>query len=210
MRLDEVFMSETHSEAAMKSDEELVREFKAGSHQAFAMLVRKYQDAVLGLAYRYVGDYDEAVDIAQETFVRLFRHSDSILPATRIAKYLFTITANLARTELRRFWRRETISLDDGDILEDETYWRNFVETEYTPDVRVDRSEVAQRIQKALMTLPPLLRETVILRDIKECSYEDIAEITDTEIGTVRSRINRARKQLREVLADFYHENLQD
>lgn len=192
----------------MKSDEELIIEFKRGSVEAFTALVHKYQDAVLGLAYRYIGDYDEAVDIAQETFVRLYRHADTVMPTMRLTKYLFTIAANVARSELKRYWRREAISLDGEEFEHDEEFWEQFVATDYRPDSRLDRTELSQRIQWALMQLPPLLREAVILRDIKECNYEDIAEITNAGLGTVRSRINRARKILRGLLADVYQDRL--
>ncbi|GAB1430902.1 sigma-70 family RNA polymerase sigma factor [Ignavibacteria bacterium] len=191
----------------MKDDEELINEFKNGSIEAFVTITRKYQNAVMGLAYRFIGDYDEAAEIAQETFVRFYGRADSILPSARLLNYLFTIAANLARTELRRHRRLEPLPEYDNES-DDELYSMETASIEYMPDARVDRTELSQQIQIALMKLPPVLREAVILRDIKEYSYEDIADITETELGTVRSRINRARKLLKKLLADIYTEFL--
>lgn len=190
----------------MKDDEELIIEFKNGNNEAFAAITRKYQNAVMGLAYRFVGDYDEATEIAQETFVRLYGRADSIIPTARLLNYLFAIAANLARTELRRHKRHESLPEYDNESDNEEEYARQAASIEYMPDARVDRTELSRQIQIALMKLPPILREAVVLRDIKEYSYEDIADITETEMGTVRSRISRGRKLLRKLLADIHAE----
>lgn len=189
----------------MKNDEELIMEFKNGSNEAFAMITHKYQNAVMGLAYRFIGDYDEAVDIAQETFVRFYSRAELLLPNARLLNYLLSIAANLARTELRRRKRLEPLPEYDCES-DDEQYIEKVASIEYMPDARIDRTELSRQIQTALMKLPPAMREAVILRDIKELSYEDIAEITTSEMGTVRSRINRARNILKKLLANIYAE----
>ncbi len=189
----------------MKSDEELISDFKNGNSDAFVEILRRYQNQVFGLAYRYVGDYDEAVEIAQDTFVRFYRYSHSLSHINRLQKYLFTIAANLSRNVLRRYKRRESLP-DYDDESDNDIYDAMVAGSEYRPDARIDRTELAQQIQHALMKLPAVLREVIILRDIKEYSYEDIAEITVTKLGTVRSRINRARKILQILLADAHSE----
>jgi RNA polymerase sigma-70 factor (ECF subfamily) len=191
------------------SDEELMQRFQAdNSEAAYTLLVRRYKSAIVNFLYRFTGNYDDALDIAQETFLRIYRYKHSYNPEQPFSTWLYTIAANLARGFYQRQQRSATIpfsALSSGEDPDEERSWEP-PDTQYLPDTRVDTTLIAQRVQAALMQLPPSFREIIILREIMELSYEEIAEITQTELGTVKSRLNRARQRLQELLRDLYEE----
>jgi RNA polymerase sigma-70 factor (ECF subfamily) len=192
-----------HSQA----DSYLIRCCQAGNDEAFMILMKRYKVMVTNFVCRFVGDYDKAVDIAQETFVRLFRFSHKYSETARFSTWLLSIAANLARTELRRQKSRHTISLSSYGVADDadQESWQIPDET-WMPDARMDTTVISQRVQQALMKVSPTNREVVILRDMLQLSYEEISAVTGCELGTVKSRINRGRKRLQEELRDLYEE----
>lgn len=188
------------------TDEELIKCFQNGEQKAFVLLMRRYKEPITNFVYRFLGNYDEAVDLAQETFVRLFRFADKYSETAKFSTWLFTIAANLAKSELRKKKRQDTIVMssigNNGDGNEE---W-DIPDRSYTADARVDTSIISQRVQIALMSVSPTYREAVVMRDLMQLSYEEICQITDCEMGTVKSRINRGRKQLQDELKDLYNE----
>lgn len=190
-----------------QKDEELVRQCQAGNQEAFVILMKRYKVMVTNFVCRFIGDYDKAVDIAQETFVRLFRFSHKYSETARFSTWLLAIAANLARTELRRQKSRHTVSLSSYGINDDDDQeaWQIPDET-WLPDSRIDTTVISQRVQQALMLVSPTNREVVILRDMLQLSYEEISAVTGCELGTVKSRINRGRKRLQEELRDLYED----
>ena len=188
------------------SDEELLRLFREGDETAFVVLMRRYKDPITTYAYRFLGNYDDAVDVAQETFVRLYRFAHTFIGEVKFSTWLYTIASNLARTELKRYRRRNGMSLSEAfGVGDDESSWEIPDET-YLPDELVDRTRIVQDVQRALMSVSPAYREMVVLRDVQQLTYEEIAVITGTEMGTVKSRINRGRAQLQELLRNLYNE----
>ncbi|MEN3026121.1 MAG: sigma-70 family RNA polymerase sigma factor [Chlorobiota bacterium] len=190
------------------SDEELMRLFQQeGSEAAYTVLVRRYKSAIVNFLYRYTGNYDDALDLAQETFLRLYKYKSTYVRNQRFATWLYTIATNVARTFYQQQQRHGIVPLSSLNQQDDEESqeWE-IPDTSYVPDTRVDSSYIAQRIQQALMQLPPAFREVIVLRDIMELSYEEVAAATQTELGTVKSRINRARQRLQALLRDLYEE----
>jgi RNA polymerase sigma-70 factor (ECF subfamily) len=188
------------------SDEELLRLFLEGDEAAFVALMRRYKEPITTYTYRFLGNYDDAVDVAQETFVRLYRFGHSFVGEVKFSTWLYTIASNLARTELKRYRRRNGVSLGEAfSVGEDESSWDIPDET-YMPDELVDSTRIAQDVQKALLSISPSYREMVVLRDVQQLTYEEIAVITNTEMGTVKSRINRGRAQLQVLLRSLYNE----
>ncbi len=184
-----------------RSDEELMALFQEGDAGAFTFLVRRYKDDLTNFVFRFVGDRAEAEDLVQETFVRVFRKKGLYTGVAKFSTWLYTIASNLAKTRLRRMalWRFVRIGSggEEGpefDLPDEET----------RPDSAADEALREERVQKALDALPVKFREVIILRDIQELSYEEIASITGMAIGTVKSRINRARMQLRALLHDLW------
>lgn len=186
-------------------EQTLVELLYARKEEGFRELVRKYKDDIVNFAYRFVGNYDDAVDVAQETFIRVFRSIETFDRQARLRTWLYTIARNVALTMLDTRKRRTTESLmttDDDDQLVE----REIADTTYMPDRAVDSTIIAQRIQQALMQIPEVFREAVILRDVEGLTYEEIAEVCQIELGTVKSRINRGRTMLQELLCDLYEE----
>lgn len=192
--------------ASMISDEELLRRHLSGEHSCLTELMRRHKDSLLNFIYRFLGNYDDAVDVAQETFIRVHRFGHTFQGEVRFSTWLYSIAANLSRTELKRYRKKFGTSLASvfGGV-NDEDSWDIPDET-YRPDERVDSSRIAQEVQKALMAVQPTFREVVIMRDIQHLSYDEIAAITGLELGTVKSRINRGRAQLQQRLSNLYNE----
>jgi len=188
------------------TDEELIKSFVEGNEKAFVELMRKYKEPITSFSYRFLGDYDDAIDVAQETFVRVYRFAHTFQGEVKFTTWLYAIAANLSKSELKRFRRRNGVSLQkEFRQHEDSDAW-DVPDESYKPDERVDRNRVSQEVQIALMKVSPSYREMVILRDIQQLTYEEIASVTETEIGTVKSRINRGRAQLQELLKGLYEE----
>jgi RNA polymerase sigma-70 factor (ECF subfamily) len=188
------------------SDEELIIRFQEGDEEAFVVLVRRFKDPLTNYVYRFLGELDEANDIVQETFLRLYKHRNSYNQVGKFSTWLYTIASNLAKSELRRGGRRHNYSLNDLYAGGGEREW-DILDPELTPDSQVDTSIKLRMVQQALMEISSTYREVVILRDIQNMTYEEIAEITGLELGTVKSRINRGRAQLQDLLRDIYQED---
>lgn len=189
---------------ASESDEELIHQFQEGADRAFNLLVGRYKDQLMNFVYRFLGDYDEADDVVQETFVRLWRSKQSYRPVAKFSTWLYTIAANLARTQLSRRKRHAFFSLsrprsDDGALPE-------IPDTRYAADAMAESTLTSGLIAEALKKLPAKYREVVILCDIQELSYDEICRITGANMGTVKSRLSRGRSQLQELLKDIPRE----
>jgi RNA polymerase sigma-70 factor (ECF subfamily) len=186
------------------SDEELILEFQTnGSERAFEILVQRFKNPLTNFVYRFLGDYDGCADIVQDTFVKVYRYKDSYSSLARFSTWIYTIAGNLARTEYQRRRRRNFFSISSfGD--EEKTF--DIPDNSYRPDVSADASMKNEIIQKALLKVRDSYREAVILRDIQELSYEEIAEIMQIEVGTVKSRINRGRAELQKYLKYIYND----
>jgi len=172
----------------------------------FESLVLRYQNSVYNIALRMSGNPDEAQDLAQEAFVRAYRSFDSYRRGTSFDKWLYKIVTNLYIDEVRRRRRRpyvesldERITMSGGDEIE-----REIADVSHSPETVYDREHLDMCIQSALAELPPEFRMAVILCDIEGFSYEEIAQIMGTSIGTVRSRIHRGRRGLRERIAPCF------
>ena len=185
------------------TDEELIKEFQdSNTLEAYEILVRRFKDPLTNFVYRFVGDRDACTDIVQDAMIKFYLNKDSYKSFAKFSTWIYTIAGNLAKNELKRRRRRTILSLTNDDEertiqIED----KKFVSPERAADSEI-KGEI---VQKALMRVKPVYREVVVLRDIEGLSYEEIAEITDLSIGTVKSRINRGRTQLQHLLKDIYN-----
>jgi RNA polymerase sigma-70 factor (ECF subfamily) len=205
MAFDGQMNESMHSVRHSATDEDLLRRFLDGDEASFVALMRRYKEPITTFMYRFLGNYDDAVDVAQETFVRLYRFGHTFIGEVKFSTWLYTIASNLARTELKRYRRRYGTTLGAAFGSGDDETW-DIPDESYRPDEQVDRTRIVQEVQKALMSVSPTYREVVILRDVQQLTYEEIAEITKTEMGTVKSRINRGRAQLQDKLQSLYNE----
>jgi len=182
------------------TDEELIARFQDGDEQAYVELVNRYRNRLMTFVYRFVNDIEKAEDIVQDTLMKLYTHRHYYRNIAKFSTWIYTIAGNFAKTELRRKKRHKVTNLSQ----------MGFDDREYQlPSVEPETGETAQghfaekKIQMAIQELPLHFRTVVILRDIQELSYEEISKIVDVPLGTVKSRINRARLQLQQSLKEF-------
>ena len=186
------------------TDEELILEFQLNNTvKAYEILVQRYKNPLTNYVFRFLGDYEACADIVQETMIKVYRNKDSYKSIAKFSTWIYTIAGNLARTEYQRRKRRNIFSISSyGE--DDETF--DIPDESARPDVITDSGIKDEIIQKALLKVSDSYREMVILRDIQDMSYEEIAEVTGITVGTVKSRINRGRNQLQKLLKDIYKE----
>lgn len=188
------------------SDHALLEATRQGDEDAFAELVGRYRNQITGYIYRMTNDYDGAIDLAQETFVRLYRAVDRYQTSHAFSTYLYRIATNLAISELRKRKRRRLVSLTGFFPTTDRGEAREFDPADERPlqDKELVDAERRCAVQRAISTLPEKYRAPLILRDVEGRSYEEIARILQTSEGTVKSRISRSRDFLREKMKAYF------
>ena len=187
------------------SDHALIEATKEGDEEAFAAIVGRYRNPITNYLFRFLNDYEEAVDLAQETFVRVYFAIDRYHTDYAFSTYIYRIATNLAISELRKRKRRTLLSLTGLFQSEsDETAEFQPEDKKPLPDKDFIDDERDRVIAKAIAALPERYRIPVILRDIEGRSYEEIAGILDLGLGTTKSRISRARGLLKEKLKHYF------
>ena len=183
------------------TDEELIKEFQDNNTiEAYEILVNRFKDPLTNYVFRFLGERDICTDIVQDTMIKFYIHKDSYKSFAKFSTWIYTIAGNLARNELKRRKRRVIFSLTNDPEKQIQIEDKAFV----SPERATDSGIKGELVQKALQKVKPVYREVVILRDIQEFSYEEIAEMTNLSIGTVKSRINRGRKHLQKLLKNIY------
>jgi RNA polymerase sigma-70 factor (ECF subfamily) len=176
-------------------EQDLVRKVQAGDQDAFAEIVRLYKDRIVNYLAQFTGDYQKAVDLSQETFIRVYFKANKYKPVAPFSSWIYAIASNLAKTELKRSSRRNTVSLEDVTSQFDSGIF-----SEDRPD-----SGLIKNLRTALDDLHPRYRIPVILKDIEGFSQEEIAKILKKPIGTVKARISRGRGFLKRELEKALH-----
>jgi RNA polymerase sigma-70 factor (ECF subfamily) len=180
------------------SDQDVLFRLVDEDVDAFDILVNRYKNRLINFVYRFVKDYDVSEDIVQETFLRVFRHRHNYKAIANFSTWIFTIAGNLAKSELRRRKRWRFLSVD---AVNDEEKRFDLPDNGIQPDRAASVSIMEESIQKAIDSLQIKYKEALILRDIEGMSYKQIADITGVPVGTVKSRVNRARKKLQKKLS---------
>ena len=183
---------------AIDSDAPLVERAVAGDQKAFELLVIKYQRRIQRLIGRMVRDVDLVEDIAQETFIRAYRALAQFRGDAQFYTWLYRIAVNTAKKSLMDLKRNPTVSENSfkSDDDDETSPLENELTSSETPDAVLASKEIAQIINTALEALPEELRQAITLREIEGLSYEEISEAMNCPIGTVRSRIFRAREAI--------------
>src|SRR3989442_92590 len=188
------------------SDHALLEGTLAGNEDAFAELVSRYRNQITSYIYRMTNDYDGAVDLAQETFVRVYRAADRYQTTYAFSTYIYRIATNLAISELRKRKRRRLVSLtgffESKDGAEPQEF--NPVDDKPLADTELTDSERRHAVQRAISTLPEKYRAPLILQDVDGKVYDGLSCILQTSEGTVKSRISRARGFLREKMSAYF------
>lgn len=179
----------------------MIREFQQGNVDIFPLLIQRHMQIVFNLCHRIMGDYDDANDCAQETFVKIYRHLHTFKFRSSFDTWIYRIAVNTCRNSIssRHFkFRKKTVSLDNDP--EGTRLPRQVGDRRSDPQVQMEREEERKAIMEALRSLPGDLRILIILRDMEERPYEEIADICGMKTGTVKSRLSRARHMLRDRL----------
>jgi RNA polymerase sigma-70 factor (ECF subfamily) len=176
-------------------DQVLVQRVQAGDRRAFDLLVRRYQHKVLGVISRYVSDWAEGQDVAQEVFVRAYRAIGNFRGDSAFYTWIYKIAINTAKNHLVALGRRpptDDVPVDDAVHLDAAVRLKD----PSTPERELLRTEIERTVTDAVEALPDELRTAITLREVDGLSYEEIAEVMNCPIGTVRSRIFRAREAI--------------
>jgi RNA polymerase sigma-70 factor, ECF subfamily len=182
------------------TDEELIAKFQKGDERAYLELVKRYKDRLINFVFRFVGNPEQAEDIVQDTFLKLYTSADMYREVAKFSTWIYTIAGNLAKTELRKRRRRPMLSIHEMG-LDDKEY--EIPSVTYNPERDSNSDYSEKEIQTAIVQLPEQFRTVIILRDIQELSYDEISKIVDVPEGTVKSRINRGRQRLQEILKEL-------
>ena len=182
-----------------EADPALIAAARRGDLNAYNALVLQFQDAVYSLAYRLMGDRDMAADAAQEAVIAAWRRLDTYRGGSFRA-WLLKITANHCYDEFRRRKRAPSVSLEA--VTGDDDAFLPIAAHDETPEQAVQRTELQRAIQNCLMALPPDQRAVAVLSDVEGFDYQAIAEQVGAALGTVKSRLSRARAALRDCLRD--------
>ncbi|HEU4991765.1 MAG TPA: RNA polymerase sigma factor RpoE [Luteimonas sp.] len=186
-------------EPSQQMDHELVARVQRGDSKAFDLLVRKYQHRIVALIGRYVPDWSECQDVAQEAFLRAYRALGSFRGDAQFYTWLHRIAVNTAKNHLVANGRRPPT--DDIDVADAEQYDSGVrLRDNDTPERELMRQQMEQTVMRAVEALPEELRTAITLREVEGLSYEEIAARMDCPIGTVRSRIFRAREAIEQEL----------
>jgi len=183
-------------------DEEVMMEYQRGNLLAMGELLRRYKNPVFSFAYRFLGDREEAREIAQEVFLRLHIHKASYRPAGKFSTWIFSICHNLCVSTIRRrrrfvLWPRKSKE-DDGYV--------DIADNAPSPDTSVSENDLQQTIKHCIDSLPFLQKEALVLREYQSMSYEDIAAAMKQPLNTVKSLVHRARISLKEKLLPLVNE----
>jgi len=183
----------------------LIGRIQNGSREEFRVLVQRYQSRVYSVACRLMGDPEEAEDIAQEAFLRAYRNLGRFQGQASFYTWVYRITTNLALSRLRYLERRGRGKTESMDQTRDDPEQRGFdpVDTGLNPREQLAERDLEKKIGEALRRLPGVFRTVVVLRDIENKSYEEVARLTGLPLGTVKSRLHQGRAKLQQMLAEF-------
>lgn len=190
-------MTDSNDKALEKS---LIQLCKQGDIGAFNDLVQHYEKRVFNFAYRMAGNYDDANDVAQEAFIRVFNSINTFRGDANFSTWLYRIVTNVYLDERKKQKSHLHTSLEDYIELEENTVTRQIEDTKPTPDCMVEMGERDDMLKCAIQDLPDYQRVMVVLYHTQGKSYEEIAQVMKLPIGTVKSRLNRARLALKEKL----------
>jgi RNA polymerase sigma factor (sigma-70 family) len=183
-------------------DEDLMELFQGGYDEAFTVIVNRYRERLHQFVYRYTHDHLDSEDLTQETFMRVFRSRNSYERIARFSTWLYTIATNLIRSQYKRSQRMPLQSLTATDDT-DQDYVSDVMDPHTATDEETHYRMTVEQLRKALDRVPVDFRSLIVMRDIDQLSYEEIMDITGLPMGTVKSRINRGRARLQELMGTY-------
>jgi RNA polymerase sigma-70 factor (ECF subfamily) len=182
-------------------DAAVVTSFLGGEERAFQEIVERYQTRLLNFIYRTIGDREKAEDLVQEVFIRVYRHLQRFDRSKKFSTWIYTIASNLAKNELRNRSRNPLVLFQTiKKNWQDEDRPVQFEDVNSRPDDLFRKRHLRQLVEASVAQLPEHHRQVFVLRELEGKSYEEIAEITDCNLGTVKSRLNRARNSFAAII----------
>jgi len=180
------------------SDADYVRRLQRGETEAFEMLVRRHEKTIFNLVYRMLGDYDEAAEVSQEVFLSAYRAIGQFRGDANFSTWLYRISLNHTSTRRKTLIRRpqRNVAIEDTEPVRD---------LQPGPAETMEKKEIRERVQRALNSLEPDDATVILLRDLQDIPYEEVARLLEIPVGTVKSRLHRARQALKSQLASYFY-----
>ena len=180
------------------SDADYVRRLQRGETDAFEMLVRRHEKTIFNLVYRMLGDYDEAAEVSQEVFLSAYRAIGRFRGDANFSTWLYRIALNHTSTRRKSLSRRQqrNVAIEDTEPVRD---------LQPGPAETMEKKEIRERVQRALNNLEPDDATVIVLRDLQDIPYEEVARLLEVPVGTVKSRLHRARQALKSQLATYFY-----
>jgi len=193
-------------ESEFDSDYETILRCQKGDIDAFEEIVRKYQKKMFNISFRMIGDYNEAAEAVQDAFLSAYRNMKGFKGESRFSTWLYSIVVNVSKNRLKKVRTqsfREPLSLDDPVDMDDGSIKREPPSGELSVLERLEKRDVALKVQDCINALEDKFKEVVVLRDIQGFSYEEIITMLQISDGTVKSRLHRARVALKNCLKKY-------
>ena len=203
-----MFNIESENKIILDTDKQillLLKKSMKGDNDAFGELILKYENFVYNTVYHAIGNREDAFDVSQEVFIKAFRALKNFRGDCKFSTWLYKIAMNASKDYIREKSKRRTISLSDWTDEENGNRPPDIIEDsiDAKPEESYERNETRDSVRKAIANLSEDHRTVIVLRDIEGYSYEEIADMLDLEIGTVKSRISRARNAVKENLKEW-------
>lgn len=195
-----------------ETDLNLVKRSRNGDRDAFRILVERHQRRVFGLCFGMVRNKDDAMDLVQETFVKVFKNLDSFEGQSSFYTWTYRIATNVCIDFLRRANRYRTVDYDDAIQRDEDAEDAGSIlpsRLGLDPARAYGRKELLEKIEEALQKLSPAHRQAILLREVEGLSYQEMADVLEISIGTVMSRLHHARKNMQRLLADYVGNKLE-
>ena len=182
------------------SESELIKKLKKGDRDAFNELVSQYQNKIINIAYSMLSDYEDALDASQEVFIKIYKSINTFNGNSSLSTWIYRVAANICKDHLRKRQRTaKTVSISGDD---EENEFHEIPDKGYTPEETAEHSDLQIQIRKAINSLSDDYKTVLTLCDIENISYEKAAEILKCPVGTIKSRLNRARLALRKKISE--------
>lgn len=187
----------------MTGEIRLIKKAQSGDVSAFEKIVSEYQNVVYSVVYRYAENSEDAEDMSQEVFIKMFKNINSFQFKSKLSTWIYRVATNTCIDLVKKFKQDNTYSLDEGiESVDGEKNYIEISDVSMAPENVYERYETRDVINQAIKNLNEEYRTVIILRDIEGLSYDEISEVLSCSVGTVKSRISRGRRKLREILSE--------
>lgn len=185
------------------NEKELVKRCRSGDRDAFNILVEAFQRQVINLAYGMLSNEEDASDAAQEVFIKIYRNIDRFEEKSSLSTWIYRITSNVCKDFLRKRTRTiQSVSIYEGDDDDDDDRPMEIKDNSPTPQEHLEMTETQIEVRRALDELPTEYKSVIVMYDLENLSYEEISKVLECPVGTIKSRLNRARKALKKNLSE--------